>query len=81
MTDPRKILGWNHRGALEYRGKTIQDSKLIDLLKDSQHAYKNLVCVGIEEFYKGLREMNIPQSLISNDQRREHNIRPPGIPI
>jgi hypothetical protein len=23
MRDPRKILGWNHRGELQYRGETI----------------------------------------------------------
>jgi hypothetical protein len=28
-----------------------------------------------------LREMNTPHSLISNDQRRDINIRHPGIPI
>jgi hypothetical protein len=80
MKDPRKILGWNHRGELHFRGETISGSHVTDLLKDSQYAYKNLVPLGIGEFYQGLRDMNIPQSLISNDQRRENNIRPPGIP-
>jgi hypothetical protein len=70
MKDPRKILGWNHRGELRYCVETILRSQLIDLLKDSQQAYENLVPLGREEFYQGFREMNIPQSLISNDQRR-----------
>jgi hypothetical protein len=81
MKDPRYIIGWNDRGELDYHDKTIQGSHIIDLIKDSQYAYKNLVPLGIEEFYKGLREMNIPQSLINNDQRRDINIRPLGIPV
>jgi hypothetical protein len=80
MKDPRKILGWNHRGELEFRGETISGSHVTDLLKDSQYAYKNMSLLGINEFYRGLSDMNIPQSLIGNDQRRENNIRPPGIP-
>jgi hypothetical protein len=70
MKDPRKILGWNDRGELRYSGKTILGSQLIDLLMDSQQVYENLVLLGREEFYKSFREMNIPQSLISNEQRR-----------
>jgi hypothetical protein len=81
MKDPQDILSWNDLGELEYRCQTIADSHMIDLLKNSQHAYKNLVSLGIDTFYKGLREMNTPQSLISNDQRRDINIRHPGIPI
>jgi hypothetical protein len=70
MKDHRDILGWNERGELHYGGKTISGSHVIDLLKGSQQSYTNLVPLGIEKFYQGFREINIPQSLITNDQRR-----------
>jgi hypothetical protein len=49
MKDRRYILGWNDSGELEYPYKTIQGSHMIDLLMDSQHAYKHLVPLGIEK--------------------------------
>jgi hypothetical protein len=79
MKDPRKILSWNDRGELKYRGETLSGSHVTDLLKDSQYAYKNLTPLGKNEFYEGLRELNVPQSLIGNEQRRGG--RPPGIPV
>jgi hypothetical protein len=77
--DPGKVLSWNDRGELRYRGETIPGSHVTDLLKDSQYAYRNLTPLGRKEFYEGLRELNVPQSLIGNERRRGD--RPPGIPV
>jgi hypothetical protein len=83
VDDPRRTLGWNDRGELQYRGDTIPDSHVVDLLKDSQYEYKGSTPRGISEFYGGLREMNIPKSLIGNEKRRRELLEdhlPPGIP-
>jgi hypothetical protein len=81
MRDPRKILGWNDRGELRFHGETISGYHVTDLLKDSQYEYKSLKPIGTDQFYDGLREINIPQNLIGNTQRRGVNVRPPGIPV
>lgn len=85
LNDPKHTLKWNERGELQYNGKTIPDSHVLDLLKDSQHQYGGREPKGLEEFYKGLKDINIPRSLIGNQNRRrifldDHLGLPPGIP-
>ncbi|WP_230210097.1 hypothetical protein, partial [Solemya velum gill symbiont] len=55
------------------------------LLKDSQREYGYGSPKGLEGFYRGLREINVPRSLIGNTERLKthpdgHLGLPPGIP-
>ena len=54
------ILHWNNRGEVIYKGKHIPFSHITDLLRDTQHEYKNMDLVGMSEFYQALSELNIP---------------------
>ena len=83
--DPKHVLGWNERGELEYRNRIIEGSHILDLLKDTQREYGRGPPKGHTEFYEGLKDINIPRSLIGNEKRRlvflDNTIGlPPGIP-
>ncbi len=80
--DPRHTLNWNVRGELIYKDTAVSDSHITDLLKDSQYEHKGYTPVGYIEFYKGLKEINLPITLIGNPTRRRElrHHRPPGIP-
>jgi hypothetical protein len=79
--DPRRTLHWNEKGQLIYKDSTVSDSHITDLLKDSQFEHKGYAPVGYVEFYKGLKEINLPVTLIGNSTRRREFVhRPPGIP-
>ncbi|OOZ11691.1 hypothetical protein BOW27_12040, partial [Solemya velum gill symbiont] len=85
LNDPKHTLLWNSRGELLYEGKEIEGSNIVDLLKDSQREYGHGSPNGLTEFYRGLKEINIPRSLIGNAQRLNtyldgHMGLPPGIP-
>ncbi len=68
--DPRHTLNWNVKGELIYKDTAVSDSRITDLLKDSQYEHKVYTPVGYIEFYKGLKEINLPISLIGNPTRR-----------
>ncbi|WP_143559325.1 hypothetical protein [Solemya velum gill symbiont] len=85
LNDPKHTLRWNGRGQLLYHGNEIEGSNIVDLLKDSQREYGYGSPKGLEEFYRGLREINVPRSLIGNTERLKTHLDghlglPPGIP-
>ena len=65
------ILQWNNRGEIVYKGKHVPFSHITDLLRDTQHEYKNVDLAGMSEFYQALVELNIPEGLIGHLQRRQ----------
>ena len=65
------LLHWNHRGEIVYREKRVPFSHITDLLRDTQHAYKNMDLAGMSEFYQALAELNIPEGLIGHLQCRQ----------
>jgi hypothetical protein len=64
------IISWNNKGEFIYKGDTIFKSNIIDLLK---HVLSNSKTIpkGINQFYEGLVELNIPNYLIKNDYGRD----------
>ena len=64
--DPHKILSWNEKGELVYRGRVISGSHISDLLKDTQRHYKQFSPHGVEEFRQGLEELHVPIGLLGN---------------
>ena len=89
--DPQQRLSWDAKGQLVYQGRVIHGSHITDLLKDSQYMYKHFEPKGKDEFYQGLKDLNVPYTLLCNLKRIDgvvtakdfHNLRrpiPPGIP-
>lgn len=65
-----EVLTWNERGEIRYKGRVIPGSNVADLLKDSQRRYKSLDPYGEREFYRAWAELNIPEGLLGNDERK-----------
>lgn len=90
--DHKDTLTWNERGEIIYKGHVIAGSNLTDLLKDSQRSYKHLNPLGDREFYRAWAELNMPEGLLGNEQRKaevrnyktnpndQYIPPPPGIP-
>ena len=92
LEDHKDTLSWNDRGEIIYKSQIIPGSNLTDLLKDSQRHYKSLDPYGDREFYRAWAELNIPEGLLANENRKRevrqyksHALDkyippPPGIP-
>jgi len=62
-------MAWNNKGVLEYQGKPIPGSNVIDLVNDVLRQRKGSKPKGWEKFAHGLKEINVPQEVIGNKQR------------
>lgn len=62
-------MSWNDQGMLEYHGKPIQGSNIIDLVNDVIRHRKGSEPRGWEQFSSGLRDVNVPQEVIGNKRR------------
>lgn len=60
-------ITWNNRGEAIIDGSTIEGSHMSDLLRDTQRHYKNIVPTGRDQFWKALKDSNIPRSLVGNE--------------
>lgn len=68
------VLSWNKNGEIIYRGRTIHNSHIADLLKDAMREHKGFIPVGKEEFNLGLAQSNVPLLLLENREKRQHVI-------
>lgn len=82
-------MQWNEKGELIFHEKVVFGSHITDLLRDSLRKYKSFTPDGREEFHRGLRELNVPKSLIEQRPQSSKDLaegtqiqqmRPPGIP-
>ena len=62
-------MRWDHQGVLEYQGKPVAGSNVIDLVNDVIRQRKGSKPKGWEQFAKGLRDINAPQEVVGNRQR------------
>lgn len=62
-------MSWGDQGVLEYDGKPIQGSNIIDLVNDVLRNRKGSNPKGWEHFSRGLRDVNIPQEVVGNKKR------------
>lgn len=62
-------MSWNEQGMLEYHGKPIQGSNIIDLVNDVIRHRKGSDPRGWEQFSSGLRDVNVPQEVVGNKRR------------
>ena len=52
-----------------YNGKVVPKTHIIDLINDGMVSRKHAP-VGIDLFYKTLAEINLPEGLLANDNRK-----------
>ena len=64
------VLKWNSKGELIYNDTVLPGSNVTDLINDITHTKKDFNPYGWQYFTRGLAEMNIPETLIGNSQRR-----------
>ena len=62
-------LRWDEHGVLEYEGKPIPGSNIIDLVNDVLRQRKGSNPRGWEQFSRGLKEVNVPQEVVGNKHR------------
>ncbi len=62
-------ISWNSRGELVYKGETIEKTNINDLVQDALRSRKHYVPKGWQTFASALRDSNVPQDLIGNQER------------
>ena len=63
-------IKWNDKGEIEYKGKTVKQSNMTDLINDILRNRKNVADpIGWDMFSTVLGDMNIPQDLVGNTKR------------
>jgi hypothetical protein len=62
-------INWNKKGELKYKGEAVQGSNMVDLANDVLRKRKYFNPQGWETFGEGVREANVPQDLISHEDR------------
>lgn len=69
MLEEHPQMSWNDQGVLEYNGKPIPGSNVIDLVNDVIRNRKGSNPRGWEQFSRGLKQVNVPQEYVGNRQR------------
>jgi hypothetical protein len=62
-------ISWNKKVELKCKGETVQGSNMVDLVNDVLSKKKYFNPQGWESFGEALREANVPQDLISQEDR------------
>ena len=71
-------LEWNIKGEIIIPGQEpIVGSHIIDLIKFTLFPYKHFIPIGLDQFQRTLRDINVPQSLLI---QKGGGLPPPGIP-
>ncbi len=65
-------INWNSRGELVYKGNTVQNTNINDLVQDTLRSRKHYVPRGWQTFASALKESNVPQDLIGNQDRWQY---------
>lgn len=62
-------MKWNDRGELIYEGELVKGSNVVDLVNDVIRHRKSFQPRGWQEFARALRQSNVPQDLVGNQER------------
>ena len=62
-------ISWNEKEELKYKGETVQESNVVELVNDVLSKRKYFNPQGWETFGEALREANVPQDLIGHEDR------------
>ena len=66
-------ISWNEKEELKYKGETVQESNVVELVNDVLSKRKYFNPQGWETFGEALREANVPQDLIGHEDRWRYN--------
>ena len=64
-----KVVNWNAQGQVSYRGRSIPNSNIIDLVSDTMRmkSRKNQPQpAGLSQFVQGLKEISTPHEYVQN---------------
>ena len=69
LKEREDVITWDDMGQVLVDGVLIPRSNITDLVSDAMRPRKNFNPVGVHEFYKVLRDINIPKDIVRNEQR------------
>ena len=73
------VLSWDEKGRVKYRGKTLPNTNVVDLIGDAvrDKDRKGFRPQRLEMFSRGLSEMNVPREYVRNPKFIKHLINEP----
>ena len=69
LKEREDVITWDDMGQVLVDGVLIPRSNITDLVSDAMRPRKNFNPVGVHEFYKVLKDINIPKDIVRNEQR------------
>ena len=69
LKEREDIITWDNMGQVLLNGVLIPKSNITDLVSDAMRSRKHFNPVGVREFYKVLKEINIPKEIVRNERR------------
>ena len=69
LKEREDIITWDDMGQVLLNGVLIPKSNITDLVSDAMRSRKHFNPVGVREFYKVLKEINIPKDIVRNERR------------
>ena len=71
-----EVVTWDKNGKVSINGAAIEESNIVDLVCDAVRLKKSGGAVGWKPFTEALCQINVPQELIGNIQRRHQDTSP-----
>ena len=69
LKEREDVITWDDMGQVLLNGVLIPRSNITDLVSDAMRPRKNFNPIGVHEFYKVLKDINIPKDIVRNEQR------------
>ena len=69
LKEREDVITWDDMGQVLVDGVLISRSNITDLVSDAMRPRKNFNPIGMHEFYKVLKDINIPKDIVRNEQR------------
>ena len=69
LKEREDVITWDDMGQVLVDGVVIPRSNITDLVSDAMRPRKNFNPIGVHEFYKVLKDINIPKDIVRNEQR------------
>ena len=69
LKEREDMITWDDMGQVLVDGVLIPKSNITDLVSDAMRPRKNFNPIGVHEFYKVLKDINIPKDIVRNEQR------------
>ena len=75
LKEREDMITWDDMGQVLLNGVLIPRSNIADLVSDAMRPRKNFNPVGVHEFYKVLKDINIPKDIVRNEQRWNEGVQ------